>query len=179
MKENGLFKYGFRGCFINLVWIVLAIFAVTVSAKHLYPEDPACRQMVGGGFPVLFICDDWGGGSPTGSWGKIDLADVLNGGILPDGFLVDFLFYFILIWIIWLTVSKVTHKSLDRSDLWLTTFIGLGFITGLLLAFLIFLPDYYQHVRPPLVRTSTPVPTSINSSPSAIETMIITIPPTQ
>jgi len=178
MKENQLFRQGFRGCLISLVCIMLAIYAVSISAKYLYSKSPTCGEMVGGGFPVLFICDDWGGGSPTGSWGKIDFVDVLNGGIVPGGFLVDFLFYFFLIWIIWFTVSSIIHKGVNQGDLWWTTFFDIGFITGLLLAFLVFLPGYYVNVRPPFIRTPTPVPTSVDSFPSLIETSMPTIAPT-
>lgn len=178
MKENQFFQQGFRSCLIIMVGIMLAIFAVTISAKHLSSESPACGEMVGGGFPVLFICDDWGGGSPTGSWGKIDFVDVLNGGIVPGGFLVDFLFYFILIWIICFTISGIIHKGLSQGDLWWTTFIGIGFITGLLLAFLLFLPSYYVYVRPPFIRTPTPAPTSVNSFPPPAATIMLTITPT-
>lgn len=86
MKENQSFLQGSRGCFISLVIILTAIFAMAVSVNYQYPENPSCRGMLGAGFPVLFICDDWGGGSPTGSWGKIDLVDVMNGGIRLGGF---------------------------------------------------------------------------------------------
>jgi hypothetical protein len=77
--------------------------------------------MLGAGFPLLFICDDWGGGSPTGSWEKIDFVDVLNGGIRPAGFVVDFLFYMLLILIIWFVVSSVLNKGVNYHDLWWTT----------------------------------------------------------
>lgn len=156
MKANQLFRQGSRGCVITLLSILLAIWAVTLSAKRVYPENPYCGNMLGAGFPVMFICDDWGGGSPTGSWGKIDFVDVLNGGIVPGGFLVDFLFYFILVEIIWFTVSGIIHRSLNRSDLWWTTFISVGFITGFLCAFLVFEPGYLEHGRLPLIRTPTP-----------------------
>lgn len=71
--------------------------------------------MLGAGFPVLFICDDWGGGSPSSSWGKITFVDVPNGGIRPTGFLVDFLFYNLLIWIV---VVGIFGKRIDRRTLW-------------------------------------------------------------
>jgi hypothetical protein len=45
---------------------------MAISANYQYPEHPSCGGMLGAGFPVLFICDDWGGGSPTSSWEKID-----------------------------------------------------------------------------------------------------------
>ncbi len=159
MKENPLFRQGFRGCFISLVCILLAIWAVSISAKYVYPENPSCGNMLGAGFPMMFICDNWGGGSPTGSWGKIDFVDVLNGGMIPSSFLVDFLFYFTLIEMIWFIASRIIHKGLNWSDWWWTGFISVGFITGFLCAFLVYQSSYFEyvrHVRLPLIHTSTP-----------------------
>jgi hypothetical protein len=66
--------------------------------------------MLGAGFPILFICDDWGGGSPTNSWGKITFVDILNGGIKPGGFLVDLLVYAILFVLISLLVLGIYQR---------------------------------------------------------------------
>lgn len=52
MKENQFFRQGLRGFFISLVCILLALWAVSISAKYLYPENPYCGDMVGAGFPV-------------------------------------------------------------------------------------------------------------------------------
>ena len=78
---------------ILVMSMLLAIFAMIISVNHQYPNSPSCQGMLGAGFPVLYICDNWGGGSPTNSWGKITPIDVINGGINLGGFLVDFLFY--------------------------------------------------------------------------------------
>ncbi len=167
MKENQTFRQGFLGCFVSFVCILLAIWAVSISARYPYPENPYCGNMVGAGFPVMFICDNWGGGSPTNSWGKIDFVDVLNGGINPTGFLVDFLFYFILIGMIGFIVSSIVHRSLK----WWTMFISIGFITGFLCAFLVFQPGYFEYVRQirlPLMRTPTPT--------LSVQTPIATLP---
>jgi hypothetical protein len=158
MKENESFRQGFRGFFISLVFLLLALLAVSISAKFLYPENAYCGDMVGAGFPAMFICDDWGGGSPTSSWGKIDFVDVLNGGLIPSGFLIDLVFYFLLSGFFWVIASSILRKGLNRGDLWWTIFIGLGFITGLLCAFLAFLPSYLNYVRRPVFnRTATPI----------------------
>ena len=173
MKENQFFRQGFRGFFISLVCILLALWAVSISAKYLYPENPYCGDMVGAGFPVMFICDDWGGGSPTGSWGKIDFVDFLNGGIIPSGFLIDLVFYFLLFGSFWLIASSIIQKGLNRGDLWWTIFIGMGFIIGLLCAFLAFQPSYLNYIRPPVFdRTSTPifVPSPTGTLPTALST---------
>lgn len=158
MKEHQFFRQGFRGFFISLVCILLALLAVSISANYLYPENAYCRNMVGAGFPVMFICDDWGGGSPTSSWGKIDFVDVLNGGMIPSGFLIDLVYYFVLFGFFWLTASSILHKGLNQGDLWWTIFIGMGFTMGLLCAFFAFLPSYLNYVRPPVFnRTATPI----------------------
>jgi hypothetical protein len=122
--------------------------------------------MVGAGFPVLFICDDWGGGSPTGSWGKIDSVDVINGGIRPGGFLVDFLFYIVLIWIVLFLLAVIVHKGVRHRDLWWGTVITIGFIAGFLFAFLTFQSSDLI-IRETYVGTPTPVV----PSPTALETL--------
>lgn len=163
MKENQFFRQGFRGCIISLLSIVLAIGAVAISANYYYPQHASCRGMLGAGFPVLFICDDWGGGSPTGSWNKIDFVDVLNGGIRPAGFLVDFLFYILLILIIWFGTSRFLLKGVNHRDFWWTTFISIGFVFGLLFAFLtIWSSDSY--IKNPPIGTPTPVIPSATAS---------------
>jgi len=163
MKENQFFRQGSRGCFISLVIILLAIFAMAISANYQYPEHPSCGGMLGAGFPALFICDDWGGGSPTNSWGKITSIDIINGGIRPTGFLIDFLFYTVLIWIVWLLAARIFQKHINHNDLWWVTFISLGFISGFLCAFLTFqssslyLGDSYYRTSPtPILPSPTP-----------------------
>lgn len=168
LKENRFFHQGIRGCLVSLINILLALCAVAISAKYQYSEPPACRGMLGAGFPKLFICDDWGGGSPTSSWDRIDFVDVLNGGIRPGGFVIDFLFYVILIWGILVLVRGFVHKSLNSRDLWWGTFITIGFISGLLSALLLFQSsDLYIKDTP--VGTPTPVspsPTPTEALPS-------------
>ena len=171
MKENQFFQQGSRGCFINLVIILVAIFAITISANYQYPEHPSCGGMLGAGFPVLFICDDWGGGSPTNSWGKITFVDIPNGGIRPTGFLIDFLFYTVLIWIVWLLAARIFQKRINNSDLWWVAFISFGFISGFLCAFLTFqssslyLGDSYYRTSPTPI---LPSPTPFGTMPSVI-----------
>ena len=168
MKENQLFQQGLRGCLISILSIILAISAMAVSTNYHYSQHTACRGMLGAGFPFLFICDNWGGGSPTGSWGKIDLVDIVNGGIQPEGFLVDFLFYILLILILWFIASPFLPRGLHHSDLWWTMFIILGFGFGFLFAFfIIWSSDSY--VRRPPVGTPThvvPSPTASESTPT-------------
>ena len=170
--KNEPFQQGLRGCLISLLSIVLTISAMAVSTNYYHSQHPACRGMLGAGFPVLFICDDWGGGSPTGSWGKIDFVDVLNGGVRLGGFFIDFLFYILLILIVWFAASGLMRTGINQRDLWWTTFILLGFVSGFLFAFLaVWSSDSY--IRQPPVGTPTPV----IPSPTAVEvTPLITTP---
>ncbi len=163
MKETPLFQQGLRGCFISLLSIALVISAMALSTNYHYSQHAACRGMLGAGFPVLFICDDWGGGSPTGSWNKIDFIDVVNGGIRPGGFFVDFLFYMLLISITWLITTSLVHKGINQGDFWWTMFMMNAFAFGFLFVFLtIWSSDAY--IKNPPIGTSTPVIPSATAS---------------
>jgi hypothetical protein len=112
-----------EGCIViatAFLSMFLAIVAMIASVNHYqYPSHPSCADgaRLGAGFPVLFICDDWGGGSPTNSWGKIDFVDVLNGGIKPLGFTIDFLFYTLMFWLPFLlciAIYRLIDRRMDR-----------------------------------------------------------------
>lgn len=165
MNDHPPFKQGSRGCLISLLSFVIAISAMALSTAFQYPQPATCQGMLGAGFPTLFICDDWGGGSPTGSWGKIDFVDVVNGGIRPAGFFIDLLFYLALSLIVWLVVSGILRKGIRARDLWWTTCILFGFVLGFAFAFMtIWSSDLYVK-RPPL-GTPTPVIPTETSVPS-------------
>ncbi len=175
MNGNQIFRGGARGCFINLVITLLAICAMAFSTNVHYPEHRSCGGMLGAGFPVLFICDDWGGGSPTSSWGKITLVDIPNGGVRPTGFFVDFLFYTILLWVAWFIGSRFFQKRVSQRDLWLAIFMSMAFIFGFLCAFLTFQSSslymsdtYYRTTPTPII----PSPTAFGTLPPVI------VPPT-
>ncbi len=110
MKIYPFLRRSLRILFIILISMCLAAFALVLSANYQYPENPACQGMLGGGFPLLYICDNWGGGSPTSSWGKIDYIDVMNGGIIPAGLQVDFLFYTGLFFMAMLLMRVIYHR---------------------------------------------------------------------
>jgi uncharacterized membrane protein len=171
MKENQIFQHGLRGCFISFVIIFAAIVAMAVSTNYQYPEHPSCGGMLGAGFPVPFICDDWGGGSPTNSWGKITFVDIPNGGIRPRGFLIDFLFYAVLIWIAFSFGARIFQKRINRTDFWWVAFISFGFIVGFICASLTFLSsslylgDYYYSTSPTPI---LPSPTALGTMPSVV-----------
>jgi hypothetical protein len=178
MENNQFFKYGARGCIISLVVVLLTIFAMSLSSNYQYPAPPSCGGMLGAGFPVLFICDDWGGGSPTSSWGKIDFIDVMNGGIRPVGFLIDFLFYTILIWIVWFIVSGVLKGKISHSLRW-ATLISVGFLCGFLFAFLM-VRSSSLYIGEPHSRTPTPALSlstkPLGATPSIISPIATSIP---
>ena len=162
MKENQVVQQGSRGCLISLLSVGLAICAMAISTNYHYPQAVSCHGMLGAGFPVLFICDDWGGGSPTDSWNKIELVDVVNGGIRPAGFFVDFLFYIFLILIVWSVISRL-HPGESDVGLWWTTLMLIAFMSGFLFAFLtIWSSDSY--VKNPPIGTPTPVIPSATAS---------------
>jgi hypothetical protein len=90
---------------------------------------------------VLFICDDWEAG-PTGSWGKIDFVDIINGGIKPGSFLVDLLFYTILIWAARYLGTAIFNRGGSRPQYssW-AVMLSIGYLVGLLTGYMIFRPD--------------------------------------
>jgi hypothetical protein len=100
MNENRFPQGLARGLFFvffNMLCTGFVIYAMIISVDYPYSQHPSCPEgRIGAGFPVLFICDDWGANSPLGSAGGITPIDVTNGGIYLEGFLVDFLFYAVL-----------------------------------------------------------------------------------
>jgi hypothetical protein len=167
MMKTPFFQQGMRGCFFSLAGILVALSALSLSTRHLHPESKDCGGMLGAGYPVLFICDDWGGGSPTGSWGKIDLVDVLNGGIRPAGFLMDFLFYFGVLWVVGVAASRLFHFGTKHGTFWWATFIGFGFIFGLLCAYWIIQSSDLYLRNSPLTGTPTSFPAGlVDGSPT-------------
>lgn len=174
MHDNQFFRDGFRGCSISLVSILLAICAMVLSTNYHYLESPACGKMLGAGFPSIVVCDTFTGSSPLGELGQIDYVDVFyGGGIRPEGFLLDFLFYLIPILIIWFIVSSIFHKGVSDSALWWTTFIVSGFIAGFLFAFLIIYSS--QSYDKNFTYLNTPV--SIIPSPTPLGTIPALITP--
>ena len=138
MKETSPFPNASRGCFLSLVSVFLALCLLWLSASYSYPKHPLCRGGLGAGFPLLFICDAGLGGSPISSWGKITFVDIPNGGIRPGGFLLDFLFYFVLVWILGFAAARIFRRGIHRRDLGWTAFISTIFIVGFLCGSLVF-----------------------------------------
>ncbi len=92
--------------------VVLAGLLTVWSVNDQRPQDPVCQGLAGAGFPLTFICDRLGS-SPTESWGKIDEADILFPNLF---FLVDVLFYIVLLWLPWILVVAIIHRVRRRRD---------------------------------------------------------------
>jgi hypothetical protein len=171
MMDNQIFRHGFRGCIVSFAIMGATLLAMAISINYHYPEYASCGGLLGAGFPALFVCDDWGGSSPTTSWGKVTLTDILDGGIRPKGFLIDFLFYALLILAAVFVVSRIFQTPLNRNEIWWVAFISFGFIVGFLCSFLMFvssdlyLGEYYYSTT----QTSTsPSPTAVETLPAMI-----------
>jgi hypothetical protein len=163
MKEYPSFPPAvLRGCFINLAIIVFVIVAMTLSVNYTYRAHPLCRGGIGGGYPVLFLCDAGVGGSPISSWGKITLIDIPNGGIRPGGFLLDFLFYLIIAWVISFVISQILHSRVPRRDISWAAFISTVYVIGLLCGSLVFFSSELYDKS--YARTPTPNPIIIPSA---------------
>jgi hypothetical protein len=93
------------------------------------------RHSVSAGFPLSFICDDTGG-SPIGSWGKIDFADIFN--INPRPLLLDFLLDSAALTLAWLVLSGL-RKGLAHAEIfrW-AVLLCIGYMVAFLFAFLLF-----------------------------------------
>src|SRR5829696_5098237 len=88
-KENRSFL---PGCLTTVVILLLAFVLMFSTMRVLrHGDNFSCFGGLGAGFPVSFLCDYSGGGSPLSSAGKIDLADFPY--FSPVGTLVDILFY--------------------------------------------------------------------------------------
>src|SRR6476469_9056086 len=138
LRPSSLARFG--SCWIGLLTILLAIGAMIIAANYQYPEHLSCGGELGAGFPAVFICDIKYV-SPGNSWGKIDFADVYNGGIAASGFFVDFLCYVVLIWLAWFAVARFFHKGMNQQDLRWSAFIAIGYMIGFLSAFWVFQPS--------------------------------------
>lgn len=139
MNENRFPQWLARGLFFvffNLLCTVFVIYAMIISVDYQYAQHPSCPEgRIGAGFPVLFICDDWGANSPTGSAGEITDIDVINGGIYLEGFLVDFLFYTVLFYMPVLVIYAIWQRRVPSRPCMLLfiTAIGMLFWTILIL----------------------------------------------
>src|SRR5829696_3530311 len=97
-KENRSFL---PGCLVAVVILLLAFVLMFSTMRVVHRSDDfSCFGGLGAGFPVSFLCDYSGGGSPLSSAGRIDSADFPY--FSPIGTLVDLLFYSMQLGMLWL-----------------------------------------------------------------------------
>ncbi len=124
MKNPGFFPAGRIGCLFGIVNALLAIGLTFASLAYVTPKDcsqecvapegtscpsGACRigeQRAGWPLPVLI--DSPGGGSPVNGWGKLGPEDPP----IPSAFVLDTLFYSILLWVAFSIVRAVRRQTL-------------------------------------------------------------------
>src|SRR5512141_481757 len=95
------------GCMLGILSIALGICLTAGSALYQRQYYPVCEGGPSAGFPIVFICDTSGSsGTPTSSWGRIDLADWVN--VNPLAFLLDLMLYSRLLTLAWLVVTGLS-----------------------------------------------------------------------
>ena len=105
MAEHRFFPRGRCLWLFGTVSVLLAVLLTIRSINDQRLQDPVCQGRAGAGFPLTFICDSVGS-SPTGSWGKIDEADLVFPNLF---FLGDVLFYTVLLWSAWGILLGISH----------------------------------------------------------------------
>lgn len=94
----------------GVVSVILTVLLTMRSINDQRRQDPVCQGQAGAGFPATFICDSIGS-SPTGSWGRIDEADLFFPNLF---FIVDVVFYTVLLWIPWFLVVGIFQRRYQR-----------------------------------------------------------------
>jgi hypothetical protein len=149
-----------QGCTVGALILFVAFGLMFATKKVLRHNDAfACYGGLGAGFPVSFLCDYSGGGSPISSAGKIDLADFPY--FSPQGTLVDMLFYSMQIGLIWYVANSILQRNYKQAAL-----VILLYLMGFLSAVLLFqLTDV--RIERSFPRTPTPIasPTTIGTNP--------------
>jgi hypothetical protein len=120
-----------QGCLVAGAILSLA-FGLMLSTKNVtrHNDTFACYGGLGAGFPVSFLCDYSGGGSPISSAGRIDMADFPY--FSPQGTLADLLFYSIQLGMIGFMVTGIMQKNYRLAALVLLLYVA-GFLSAVLL----------------------------------------------
>jgi len=145
-----------QGCIVGALILAFGLMVVTKNVTR-HNDMFACYGGLGAGFPVSFLCDYSGGGSPLSSAGKIDLADFPY--FSPQGTLVDLLFYSIQLGLIWFVANNLLHSNYRLAALAVLLYL-MGFLSAILL---FGLRDV--QIKRSFPRTPTPV-----ASPTTMET---------
>jgi len=154
-----------RGCVFGFLTILLGICLAAGTVFYQRQDYPVCQGGLSAGFPIAFLCDG-SGGSPIGSWGKIDLADWFN--VNPLALLLDILLYGALISLAGMIVTGVLRRGLsqDENFRW-GVLICIGYIAVFLFAFMSFQSNSLN-IEVPFSRTLTPIiytPTPFGTPP--------------
>ena len=143
-----------NGCAFALISLLLGLVFTLGTVLYQGDRDSAnCGGALSAGFPLAFVCDD-SAGSPISSWGKIDLADIVN--INPRALLLDLLLISALLTLAW-TVITGLRKGLAQDE---TFRWAMVLCTGYILAFLFFFLMFQAHTlnfAPPRPTTPTPI----------------------
>jgi hypothetical protein len=156
-----------RGCGVGMLILLLAFVLMFSTMRVLRHNDHfSCFGQLGAGFPVSFLCDYSGGGSPISSAGKIDSADFPY--FSPIGTLVDILFYSMQLGMLWLIADRLSRNSQEgRGKYRWAALILAVYLAGFLSALMLF---QLVHVRieRSYPRTPTPLasPTTIGTNPA-------------
>ena len=110
MKMLRAFPLGEAGCILGIVNALLAVGLTVAALGYVRPKDcnRTCGELEGtacpsgacrigeqrAGWPLPVFIDSPGGGSPTGGWGILGPEDPP----LPQGVVLDVLFYSVLLW---------------------------------------------------------------------------------
>ncbi len=152
-----------RGYIVGAVILFLAFVLMLGTVNSLRHNDTfACYGGLGAGFPVSFLCDYSGGGSPISSAGKIDLADFPY--FSPQGTLVDTLFYSIQLGLLWSVANNILRKKYEQAALVILLYL-VGFLSAV---FLFQFPNLRIERSFPVTPTPLASPTTIgtNSPPA-------------
>jgi hypothetical protein len=154
-----------RGCVVGMGILVLAFVMMVSSMKVLRHNDHfSCFGQLGAGFPVSFLCDYSGGGSPISSAGKIDAADFPY--FSPVGMLLDLLFYAMPLGILWLIADCISCTGTGgRGKYRWAALILAVYLAGILSAWIVLQPPHLRIERS-YPRTPTPLasPTTIGTN---------------
>jgi hypothetical protein len=168
-----------NGCILGILSILLGICLTAGTVFYQRRDYPVCQGSMSAGFPIAFICDS-SGGSPIGSWGKIDLADWVNGN--PLAFLLDFLLYAALLSLAWLIVMGLIRKGIssDENFKWGLS-LCIMYIVTFLFAFMSFQSNSLN-VEIPFPKTPTPyifapTPTPFGTPPPPAQSPLPTVAP--
>ena len=169
MEETGTQKNPswIRGCVLGMGIFVLAFVLMVSTIRILRHNDQfSCFGQLGAGFPVSFLCDYSGGGSPISSMGKIDTADFPY--FSPLGTLIDLLFYAMPLGILWLIADRISRKGSGARGKyrWAALIIAV-YLAGILSAWIVLQPAHLR-IQRSYPRTPTPLasPTTITTYPA-------------